>query len=718
MQRWLVILLLSISLGAFAQLDTEFWFAPPEISEEHADRPVYIRIFGDRNTVVSVTFPSNPSLASATDIIPVSGYLRVRLDAYLDELEPQVTGIHQSGIHIEATAAVSAYYEVLGTGSIGIVNSDIFSLKGRNALGQDFYCTFQSIYGNHPTSGSISGIDLVATEDQTEVVIHARDKAGVFFDTIIVQLDKGETYSYQAPGIEPEDHLSGTHITSTKKIAVTLKDDSVWKQGWDLIADQIIPVDLIGSNYVVWDGQVVVTAVEDSTVITDVNGTYVLDEGESMDFPEVDFPKAYQGNKPFYLWHVVTQYTGSAGSSNAEIGGAIIPPLDCNGSFEVPFVRSSNDEFSLVIVVPKGAEDAFSFEGSNALIDVTNFETVAGNSDWLIGRFKYSQVDIPQELKIVLKNEEALFHMGMMNGNSNLDTRYGYFSSFSFIDLGVDITLCDNELAQLDAGPGRDSYEWSTGGLTQEIEVEDSGTYWVQVTQDGCIGRDTVVIDFSPKIEVDLGPDTSLCFPEILSFALEPDTLIYRWDNVSFSNTREILEPGIYWVKVSNVYGCSEYDTIEVIYNYPPDVRFPNDTVLCSGEELRFEKRGDSIYWNPDVVVPEFVIDYAGLVSLTMYNECGESTDSIYVEIPEVYVPNVVTPNNDGFNDQLEFLGTEAGTWHLSVLNRWGSEVFSSEDYENDWSPTGLEDGTYYFLLEEESRGDCYSFKNWLTIVR
>ncbi len=279
MQQWLFTFLFCVSLGVSAQLDNEFWFAPPEISHEHADRPVYIRIFGEENTLVSVFFPANSNLAGVTEFIPGLGYLRVRLDAYLDELEPQAAGKHNSGIHIESSGAISAYYEVLGTSSFGIVNSDIFSLKGKNALGTDFYCAFQSIYGNHPSSGSISGIDLVATEDDTEVTLHVRDKAGVFFDTVEVILNKGETYSYIAPGIGPDDHISGTHITATKKIAVTLKDDSVWKQGWDLIADQIIPVGLIGTNYVVWDGQVVVTAVEDSTVITDIGGAYFSIKG-------------------------------------------------------------------------------------------------------------------------------------------------------------------------------------------------------------------------------------------------------------------------------------------------------------------------------------------------------------------------------------------------------------------------------------------------------
>jgi gliding motility-associated-like protein len=66
--------------------------------------------------------------------------------------------------------------------------------------------------------------------------------------------------------------------------------------------------------------------------------------------------------------------------------------------------------------------------------------------------------------------------------------------------------------------------------------------------------------------------------------------------------------------------------------------------------------------------------------------------------------PNCITPNGDGAND----------TWILDVIqlfdnheviliNRWGSEVFRSTDYQNDfdgtWEGGELPAGTYYYLI-------------------
>jgi hypothetical protein len=36
----------------------------------------------------------------------------------------------------------------------------------------------------------------------------------------------------------------------------------------------------------------------------------------------------------------------------------------------------------------------------------------------------------------------------------------------------------------------------------------------------------------------------------------------------------------------------------------------------------------------------------------------------------------------------------------LQVFNRWGVSVYESNDYQNDWSPTNLAAGTYFYILK------------------
>ena len=74
-------------------------------------------------------------------------------------------------------------------------------------------------------------------------------------------------------------------------------------------------------------------------------------------------------------------------------------------------------------------------------------------------------------------------------------------------------------------------------------------------------------------------------------------------------------------------------------------------------------------------------------------------------------ISKVVTPNGDGYNDYFKVnVDTECGfTYTLKIFNRWGNEIYVSQNYQNNWdgfsneSFTGsnqLPAGTYYYILE------------------
>jgi gliding motility-associated-like protein len=70
------------------------------------------------------------------------------------------------------------------------------------------------------------------------------------------------------------------------------------------------------------------------------------------------------------------------------------------------------------------------------------------------------------------------------------------------------------------------------------------------------------------------------------------------------------------------------------------------------------------------------------------------------VRARDIKVPNVVTPNGDGVNDAFVIENLDFYiNGKLKVFNRWGQLVYESSDYKNDWIPSALENGTYYFQL-------------------
>ena len=67
-------------------------------------------------------------------------------------------------------------------------------------------------------------------------------------------------------------------------------------------------------------------------------------------------------------------------------------------------------------------------------------------------------------------------------------------SNTAQVDLGNDTTICVGEILQLDAGKGF-GYLWSTGEVTQVIEVDTGGTYWVEIIgTEGCPAYDEIIV--------------------------------------------------------------------------------------------------------------------------------------------------------------------------------------------------------------------------------
>lgn len=78
----------------------------------------------------------------------------------------------------------------------------------------------------------------------------------------------------------------------------------------------------------------------------------------------------------------------------------------------------------------------------------------------------------------------------------------------------------------------------------------------------------------------------------------------------------------------------------------------------------------------------------------TLFEEC----------LPSILVPNVLTPNADGYNDELITIITgmyESITF--VIMNRWGTKVFETTDPEVKWGGTSEQggrcpDGTYFYV--------------------
>ncbi len=80
---------------------------------------------------------------------------------------------------------------------------------------------------------------------------------------------------------------------------------------------------------------------------------------------------------------------------------------------------------------------------------------------------------------------------------------------------------------------------------------------------------------------------------------------------------------------------------------------------------------------------------------------------------------NAMSPNGDGKNEYFIIKGLEKyPPAALYVFNRWGSMVYQSKEYKNDWAAKGLSEGTYYYKLELKLPGGIKLYKGWIVIKR
>jgi gliding motility-associated-like protein len=77
----------------------------------------------------------------------------------------------------------------------------------------------------------------------------------------------------------------------------------------------------------------------------------------------------------------------------------------------------------------------------------------------------------------------------------------------------------------------------------------------------------------------------------------------------------------------------------------------------------------------------------------------------------------MVTMNGDGFNDlfKIENLSLYAQN-QLQILNRWGRVVFKSDNYQNNWPPSDVVAGAYYYVLDLS--GPDESYKGWIEVLK
>jgi gliding motility-associated-like protein len=298
-----------------------------------------------------------------------------------------------------------------------------------------------------------------------------------------------------------------------------------------------------------------------------------------------------------------------------------------------------------------------------------------------------------------------------------------------------DTTLCStDEVVVLSANSFGTSttYQWSSTNqftdilnpnlnqATLTVSPDETTTYYVQVSNNGCTLYDSVTV-FQAASGFVVSDDAAICLGSSLvlsAFSTNPlDNLTYTWtpegvvvgDNTLSNVTVSPTESQYVWVTAINGAGCVLMDSVWVEVDPLPLIDVvataTPDTIISGGNSLLnvTPTSGYTYSWEPSATLNNAQISQpiASPNTTTTYvvtvagNGC-EKRDTVVVYVrevvcgpPDVFVPNAFTPNTDNKNDFLYVRGNNIAELVFRVYDRWGELVFETFDQSTGW------DGTY-----------------------
>ena len=268
----------------------------------------------------------------------------------------------------------------------------------------------------------------------------------------------------------------------------------------------------------------------------------------------------------------------------------------------------------------------------------------------------------------------------------------------------------------------------------------EPGEYTVVVSEENCEVEQTIKIS-QVALEVSLPySDIEICDED--SFTIVPtvtsvgetevdlDEVEYLWNTGDTTKELTVTKSGTYSLEVS-VGDCIYYESMEVLMVVRPELSGLVDLTLCrdtqeivtldithpnvSGLHIQWFRDGGLIAED----VTELEVSEAGIYKVlagdALADDCHEEiTFTVeYYNNENCIIPEGLSPNNDGINDNLdlEFLNDKSGIASLKIYNRHGLEVYSKDNYVNEWHGQSKNDkilpvGAYFYVITLKDGSD------------
>jgi gliding motility-associated-like protein len=293
------------------------------------------------------------------------------------------------------------------------------------------------------------------------------------------------------------------------------------------------------------------------------------------------------------------------------------------------------------------------------------------------------------------------------------------------------------------AGIGGALFNWgpTTGLSNPDAAVTNAApatttTYTVVASQGGCADTASIDITVIPTPTATFTHSaTEGCYPFTVSMLQNSlNGVAYIWnfgDGSAVDNFPQAAHtyegPGTYYATLTVVGpgGCMDIsDSLAVTIMAPPVADFGSDpefpaTLSLPNTLANFvnSSTGANTYaWDfgdgstsGDISTSHtFTSEGQYMVTLSATNSIGcvsTVTHGPYIIVtPELFIPNVFSPNGDGQNDRfvVEYSGSQPFT--LQVMDRWGVQLYSGNNKVQGWDGANLNgaatpDGVYFYQV-------------------
>lgn len=203
--------------------------------------------------------------------------------------------------------------------------------------------------------------------------------------------------------------------------------------------------------------------------------------------------------------------------------------------------------------------------------------------------------------------------------------------------------ICPNASVQLDAGYYYNaSYNWNTGQTGTSINAQVPGNYWVDISNDKCIVRDSFAVS-SLNSAKPLGNDTTICFAPGSSYTVDATIAgagSYQWQDGSSSSTYTITQSGIYWVDVT-AGACQFRDSVNIAAGTLPQPLIAGANQLCTSDSVLLDAGAGftSYLWNDGSTARTLNAKSPGDYSVTVSTAQGCKGASVPFKVTSVLSP-------------------------------------------------------------------------------